>query len=50
MVTGICGGAIIPPVMGALTDNMGSQIGSVLVIAICILYLVFFSLIAKTSK
>lgn len=50
MVTGICGGAIIPPVMGALTDNMGSQIGSVLVITICILYLVFFSLIAKTSK
>ena len=50
MVTGIVGGAIVPPVMGALTDAIGSQVGSVLVIAVCILYLVFFSFTVKTSK
>ena len=50
MVTGICGGAIIPPAMGILSDAVGSQTGSVLVISICILYLVIFSLTAKTTK
>ena len=50
MVTGICGGAIIPPAMGILSDATGSQVGSVLVISICILYLVTFSLTAKTTK
>ena len=50
MVTGICGGAILPPAMGILSDATGSQVGSVLVISICILYLVTFSLTAKTTK
>ncbi len=41
MITGIVGGAIIPPLMGFATDKMGSQAGSLLIIGICMAYLVF---------
>lgn len=41
MITGIFGGAVIPPVMGVMADWTGSQIGSLSVIAVCMLYLVF---------
>ena len=39
MITGVCGGAVIPPLMGFTTDLLGSQTGSLLVIAACMLYL-----------
>lgn len=39
MVTGVCGGAIVPPLMGVATDAMGSQAGSLIIIAVCIVYL-----------
>ncbi len=50
MITGIFGGAIIPPLMGFLTENMGSQVGSLLVLAICALYLIFCSYSFKSQK
>ena len=39
MITGVCGGAVIPPLMGFPTDLLGSQTGSLLVISACMLYL-----------
>ena len=39
MITGVCGGAVIPPLMGFTTDLLGSQTGSLLVISACMLYL-----------
>lgn len=39
MITGVCGGAIIPPLMGVMADATGSQIGSLMVISVCVLYL-----------
>ena len=40
MVTGVSGGAAIPPAMGILTDAVGSQAGSIIVIFVCAIYLV----------
>lgn len=39
MITGVFGGAVIPPLMGAAADFTGTQIGSLLVISVCMLYL-----------
>lgn len=39
MITGVCGGAAIPPAMGVLTDAVGSQAGSIAVIVACMVYL-----------
>lgn len=44
MITGVVGGAAIPPLMGVLADMMGSQNGSLAVIAVCVAYLVFCAL------
>lgn len=41
MITGVCGGAVIPPLMGLATEWMGNQRGSLLVISLCLLYLVW---------
>ncbi len=38
MITGVCGGAVIPPLMGASADFAGSQIGSLVVIGCCMAY------------
>ena len=43
MITGVSGGAVIPPLMGAMTDMMGSQVGSIVIIGICMLYLLWCS-------
>lgn len=47
MIMGVCGGAVIPPLMGVLTDVMGHQGGSVIVIALCLCYLTAASFILK---
>ena len=44
MITGVFGGAVIPPFMGILTDAIGNQTGSLIVIGICVAYLVWCSL------
>ncbi|MBR0240633.1 MAG: MFS transporter [Bacteroidales bacterium] len=43
MITAVFGGAVIPPLMGAATDFAGSQIGSLAVISLCLVYLVYCS-------
>ena len=43
MITGVSGGAVIPPLRGAMTDMMGSQVGSIIIIGICMLYLLWCS-------
>ena len=50
MVMGIVGGAAIGPLMGWLTEMMGSQAGSLVAISICLLYLLLFSFMVKTRK
>ena len=44
MITGVFGGAVIPPLMGIAADAIGNQNGSLLVILLSIGYLVFCSL------
>lgn len=39
MIMGLIGGTIFPPVMGMVSDAMGSQTGSVLVMSVGVLYL-----------
>lgn len=43
MITGVFGGAVIPPLMGIAADTIGNQNGSLLVILFSIGYLVFCS-------
>lgn len=44
MMTGLSGGAIIPLLMGVASACIGSQIGALIIIAACILYLAFCAL------
>jgi len=50
MVTGIFGGAVIPPLMGYCTDIIGSQAGSLIVILGCMCYLLYCSVGIKTRS
>ena len=52
MITGVCGGAIIPPLMGLLTETVGSQVGSLIILTVCAVYLTFcaYSIKSKTNK
>ena len=47
MITGVFGGAVIPPLMGFLADSLHSQSGSLLAIAGCMIYLAVCSLRLK---
>ena len=48
MIMGLIGGAIFPPIMGFVSDAMGSQNGSVIVITVGVIYLL--TLVAKIKK
>lgn len=50
MITGVFGGAVIPFIMGLASDQIGSQIGSVLVILLCAFYLLFCAFAVNTQK
>ena len=50
MITGVFGGAIVPPLMGITTDAIGSQVGSLIVILVCICYLLYCSFGVKTTR
>ncbi|MDR0711028.1 MAG: MFS transporter [Prevotellaceae bacterium] len=50
MVMGVSGGAIIPPIMGFLTNVLGSQSGSMLTILACMAYLLVCSLVVRGRK
>lgn len=43
MITGVAGGAIVPPLMGLATDTVGSQQGSIAILLLCSAYLLFCS-------
>jgi len=43
IITGVFGGALVPPLMGWLTDLLGNQSGSLLVLLVCMTYLVFYA-------
>lgn len=49
MITGVFGGAVLPFLMGITSDMMGSQVGSVIVILIGALYLMYLSFTAKET-
>lgn len=50
MITGVFGGAVIPPLMGIAADTIGNQTGSLLIILLSIGYLVFCSFGIKMQK
>ncbi len=43
MIMGLIGGTIFPLLMGVLSDALGSQIGSVIVISCGVIYLIFLA-------
>lgn len=49
MTMGVCGGAVIPPLMGLMTDSIGSQVGSLIIIGICMVYILFCGLKFKKA-
>lgn len=50
MITGVFGGAIIPFLMGLMSDFLGSQVGAVMVILVGALYLMYAGFMIKTEK
>lgn len=50
LITGVFGGAVIPPFMGIATDAVGSQAGSLIVILLSICYLLYCSFRVKVEK
>lgn len=47
MITGVFGGAVVPPLMGFLADMLHSQVGSLSIITCCMVYLAVCSLSLK---
>ncbi|MBO4446891.1 MAG: MFS transporter [Bacteroidales bacterium] len=41
MITGVAGGAVIPPLMGLSAQLTGNQTGSLVVLALCLIYLIY---------
>lgn len=50
MITGVFGGAVIPFIMGLTSDAMGSQVGSVLIILLSAIYLLFCAFVVKPKE
>ena len=50
MITGVAGGAIVPPLMGFATDALGSQQGSLVILLLCSAYLLFCSFKLNSSS
>ena len=51
MIMGLIGGTIFPLLMGVASDTLGSQIGSLIVISVGVLYLIALSVkFFKTGK
>lgn len=48
MIMGIAGGAVFPLLMGLVSDNLGGQVGAVVVLTVCVAYLVFLMLKFKS--
>ena len=50
MIMGLIGGTIFPLLMGVLSDALGTQIGSVLVINLGVIYLIYLAYMFKKDK
>lgn len=50
MITGVSGGAIISVITGPISDAVGSQNGTVAVVLVCALYLVWCALVTSEPK
>jgi fucose permease len=50
MITGVFGGAVIPFIMGLTSDAMGSQVGSIFIILLCAVYLLFCAFTLKKKN
>lgn len=50
MITGVFGGAVAPPLMGIATDAIGTQTGSLLVLAGCLAYLTYCAFGLKHTR
>lgn len=50
MITGVFGGAVIPFIMGLTSDAIGSQVGSLLIILLSALYLMFCAFAVKAKQ
>lgn len=50
MITGVCGGAVIPPLMGVAAQWTGSQNGSLAVISVCLIYLIYCAFAASRRQ
>ncbi|MCW3787671.1 MFS transporter [Plebeiibacterium sediminum] len=50
MITGVFGGAVLPFLMGILSDTLGSQVGGIIIILAGTLYLAFASFAIKVKN
>jgi MFS transporter, FHS family, L-fucose permease len=50
MITGVFGGAVIPFIMGLTSDAIGSQVGSILIILLSAIYLLFCAFVVKPIR
>lgn len=50
MIMGVSGGAIFPLLMGVASEAVGSQMGSAMVLLVCLAYLMVCSLVIKVGK
>ena len=50
MITGVFGGAVVPPLMGVAADLVGSQVGSLLVITVFAIYLLVCGFTLQSDK
>ncbi|MBO4757671.1 MAG: MFS transporter [Bacteroidales bacterium] len=50
LIMGLIGGTIFPLLMGVLSDALGSQIGSVIVINVGVIYLIYLAYMLKKAK
>lgn len=41
MIAGVCGGAVIPPLMGVAAQAIGNQTGSLIILCLCLAYLIY---------
>lgn len=50
MITGVFGGAVIPFIMGLTSDTIGSQVGSILIILLSAIYLLFSAFTVRVDS
>ena len=49
LIMGVAGGAVVPPIMGVVSDSFG-QVGAMLVLLMAVLYLLFNAIRMKVSE